>query len=98
MTERSQNFSSITKLSDEWAARGGRSPEELIDFVLQANLSDDERRMLAYRTIGDEFERRLSSAAPPSIESRITLYFDAFKAREFPLDRRELTRLGAQDP
>lgn len=35
MTERSQNFSSITKLSDEWAARGdGRSPEELIDFVL----------------------------------------------------------------
>ena len=91
MTERSQNFSSITKLSDEWAARGDRSPEELIDFVLQANLSDDERRMLAYRTIGDEFERRLSSADPPSIESRISLYFDAFKAREFPLDRRELT-------
>ncbi|MBR4834986.1 MAG: protein kinase, partial [Thermoguttaceae bacterium] len=86
------NVDPLAERLAEWAKLNvvGK-PERLCDFALaQRDCSENERRELALRLIAAEFSRLLSSDNPPSIETQAETRLDAFKARDFPLDRVKL--------
>lgn len=89
MSSFSQNSSLIDQLRVEWSNLNlVRHPEELIEFIRQTDLSDADRQNLACRMIVNEFEERLLLRdVPPSVEEQLEFYLDAFKTRDFTLDR-----------
>ena len=90
----SQFYSLISDLLDEYQTFASPSPtNRLVDFILGVpNLSNDERRALAYAALAEEFTRLLPNDDAPTIEAQLEKRLADFAERSFPLDRRELLK------